>query len=104
MGSIPLDFEAVFDVGADADYWINPDNAFWFTAEDVIASDERYGDFAAVGEGTLYNNNAIVNEAGGNAFYESGAANPHVVLRDLVKIFHPELLPEHELVYYQQVQ
>ncbi len=104
IGSIPLDFESVLAQAADADYWINPDNSFWFSVEDVLASDERYGDFAAVEAGRLYNNNAIVNESGGNAFYEAGAANPHIVLKDLVKIFHPDLLPDHELTFYRQIQ
>lgn len=104
VGSEPVAFETVLDVAVDADYWVNPDNSFWFTVEDVLASDERYAEFAALQSGNLYNNNAIVNENGGNAFYESGAANPHILLKDLVKIFHPDLLPEHELVYYRQVQ
>ncbi len=104
VGSLPLDFEAVFEKAHDAEFWVNPDNAFWFTIEDVLASDERYGDFAPVQNGRLYNNNAIVNENGGNAFYESGAAHPEVILKDLVKIFHPDLLPDHELVYYRQVK
>jgi iron complex transport system substrate-binding protein len=104
VASLPVDFESVYEQAADADFWVNPDNSFWFTLEDVLASDERYGDFTAAQEGRLYNNNAIVNANGGNAFYESGAANPHIVLKDLVKIFHPELLPEHELVYYRLVE
>ncbi|MBX3000216.1 MAG: ABC transporter substrate-binding protein [Caldilineaceae bacterium] len=104
VGSEPVAFETVLDRAFDADYWINPDNSFWFTVEDVLASDERYAEFAALQAGNLYNNNAIVNENGGNAFYESGAANPHIILKDLVKIFHPDLLPEHELVYYRQVE
>lgn len=104
VGSIPLDFEVVYEKAADVDYWINPDSTFWFSVDDVLSSDERYADFAAVENGMLYNNNAIVNENGGNAFYEAGAANPQIVLKDLVKIFHPELLPDHELVYYRQIQ
>lgn len=104
VGSSPVDFESVLERAADADYWVNPDNSFWFTVDDVLASDERYVEFAALNNGNLYNNNVIVNENGGNAFYESGAANPHILLKDLVKIFHPDLLPDHELVYYQQVQ
>ncbi|MEZ4832238.1 MAG: ABC transporter substrate-binding protein [Caldilineaceae bacterium] len=104
VGSSPVDFEAVLERAADADYWINPDNTFWFSIDDVLASDERYVEFAALTNGHLYNNNAIVNENGGSAFYESGAANPHIVLKDLVKILHPDLLPEHKLVYYVQVQ
>lgn len=104
VASSPVDFETVFETAGNADFWINPDNTFWNTQADVLQSDERYGEFAAVINGRLYNNNALVNANGGSAFYESGAANPDVVLRDLVKIFHPELLPDHQLVYYKVVE
>lgn len=104
VGSDPVEFEAVFEKAGNADFWVNPDNAFWNSVTDVLQSDERYGEFAAVANGRLYNNNAQVNANGGNAFYESGAAHPEVVLMDLVKIFHPELLPDHQLVYYKVVE
>ena len=39
---------------------------------------------------------------GGNDFYESSVVHPDLVLRDLVKIFHPELVPE-DFVYYQRL-
>lgn len=32
-----------------------------------------------------------------------GDLHPEVVLSDLAKIFHPELVPDHELYYYTQV-
>ena len=104
VGSDPVDFEAVFEKAGNADFWLNPDNAFWNSQADVLQSDERYAEFAALAAGRLYNNNAQVNANGGNAFYESGAAHPDLVLMDLVKIFHPELLPDHQLVYYKVVE
>ncbi len=39
----------------------------------------------------------------GNDYYESAVVNPDIVLRDLVKIFHPELVQE-ECVYYKQLK
>ena len=104
VGALPLDFESVYAVAADVDFWFNPDNSFWFTAEDVLESDPRYGDFAPLERGQLFNNNARVNENGGNAYYEEGAAHPEKVLKDLVKILHPHLLPEHELRFYKKVE
>jgi iron complex transport system substrate-binding protein len=103
VGSIPFDFETVFDMAADADYWVNPDNPTWLTAEDVLATDARYGDFAAFQNGNLYNNNLRVNENGGNDYYETGVASPDIVLMDLIRIFHPELLPDHELTFYRRI-
>ena len=104
IGALPLDFESVYAVAADVDFWLNPDNSFWFTVEDVLESDPRYGDFAPLKRGQLFNNNAKVNENGGNAYYEEGAAHPEKVLKDLVKILHPQLLPDHELRFYKKVQ
>jgi len=102
-GSVPLDFEAVYDRAAEADVWINvsPD---WQSRQDAIATDPRYGQFAAWQTGQIYNNTARVNAHGSNDYWESGIVNPDQVLADLIKLFHPELLPDHELVYYHPLQ
>jgi iron complex transport system substrate-binding protein len=100
-GGLPLDFESVFDRAANADVWINPN--FWFSLADGLAEDERYAEFAAFENGAVYNNNARVNEFGGNDYYEGAVANPDLLLADLIAIFHPDLLPEHELYYYQRL-
>jgi cobalamin transport system substrate-binding protein len=97
-----LDFESVFDQAADGEYWLNP--GFVFSLDDLQASDERYADFAAFQSGTVYNYDLRTNEFGGNDFFESAAANPQLVLADLIKIFHPDLLPDHEFVYYRIVE
>lgn len=39
----------------------------------------------------------------GNDYYESGIVRPDLLLRDLVRIFHPELVEE-EFVYYKQLK
>ena len=36
-------------------------------------------------------------------YWEAGISNPDVVLSDLIKIFHPELLPNHQLFFYQKL-
>lgn len=97
-----LDFETVYDQAQAAEYWINL--GFVFSLADLAAADERFTDFAAYQTGNLYNNDAQTNEFGGNDYYEGGAANPQLVLADLIKIFHPELLPDHELVYYRVME
>jgi iron complex transport system substrate-binding protein len=68
-----------------------------------VAEDARYGEFKAVIEGKVYNNNARMNPNGGTDYYEGGVAHPDVVLRDLINIFHPGLLPEPQLFYYSKV-
>jgi len=102
VGEIMLSFEEVFNKAADADYWIN--TGFWNSAREALADDERYGEFAAFKNNHVYNNNARSNANGGNDYFESGIANPDVILEDLIKIFHPELLPDHQLYYYHQLE
>ena len=99
-GSQPFDFEAVFEAGSAAPVWIP--NAFLVnTAADLLSQDERYAEFAAFSNGVIYNDTARVNANGGNDFWETGVTNPHLVLQDLVSIFYPDLLPDHELLFYQ---
>ncbi|MCB9451508.1 MAG: ABC transporter substrate-binding protein [Anaerolineaceae bacterium] len=101
-GSLFLDFETVFETAVDADYWVNA-GFFWQSLNDALAEDVRYAEFSAFQNGNIYSNNARVNANGGSDYFESGIANPDVILADLVRIFHPELLPDHELVYYRQL-
>jgi iron complex transport system substrate-binding protein len=101
-GSIPLDFEAVYEHAAEADYWL-PNTGRWTTLADVSAEDPRYTEFSAYQVGNIYNNNGRVNEFGGNDYWETGIANPDQVLADLIAIFHPELLPDHELVFFLHI-
>ena len=101
-GSTPSSFEDVFERAATADYWLNVSQS-WQSLKDVITADSRYGDFQAVKKGNVYNNNARLNESGGNDYWEGGISNPDVILTDLIKIFHPELLPNHQLFFYQKL-
>ncbi|MBD2362252.1 ABC transporter substrate-binding protein [Anabaena minutissima FACHB-250] len=100
-GSLPLSFEVVLERAANADYWLNFSQS-WQTLKDVVAEDSRYADFQAVKTGNLYNNNARVNDSGGNDYWEGGISNPDIVLSDLIKILHPEMLPNHQLFYYRK--
>ncbi|BAZ40744.1 ABC transporter, periplasmic-binding protein [Calothrix sp. NIES-4101] len=101
-GSLPLSFEAIIDQATNADFWLNLSQK-WKSKKEVLAEDSRYGNFKAVKNGNLFNNNLRVNEGGGNDYWEGGVSNPDVVLSDLIKIFHPDVLPQHELVFYRRV-
>ncbi|GAB1421324.1 ABC transporter substrate-binding protein [Anaerolineales bacterium] len=100
--SADIPFEVVYEQALDSDIWVT--NAFGLiTISDLIASDERYADFAAVEAGNVWNNDQSVNENFGNNFYELGVTNPDLILTDLIAIFHPELLPDHEFNFYRQM-
>jgi len=102
QGGIPLDIERVFLKAANADYWLNP--SYYRSMKALSSADKRFGKFAAAENGTVFNNTRQVSPKGGNAIWESGIVHPDEVLADLIHIFHPELLPHHELVYYEQLK
>jgi iron complex transport system substrate-binding protein len=102
-GNLRLDFEAVFERARDADFWL-ANWSGWERVQDVLAADARYANFGALQQGRVYNNNARLNPHGGNDYWETGVANPHLVLADLIKIFHPDLVPDHELMWYRPLK
>ncbi len=103
-GSLPLSFESVYSTALKADYWLNVGFNPKDTRKSIRAQDSRYKDFNAYKSGKLFSYNKRVNERGSNDFFESGNVNPQIVLSDLIKILHPELLPDHQLVYYKQLE
>jgi iron complex transport system substrate-binding protein len=100
--SLQLSFETVFAEAANADIWVHPGAAT--SLDELLAMDERFANFAAFQQGAVYNNTKRLNENGGNDYWESGMINPHLILADQIAIFHPDLLPDHELYYYQRLR
>ena len=95
-GGFYVDFETVYSQGANTDYWriVNSHNGT-YTYEALKQSDARYADFEP-----FKNKKVIYCNLREKPFYENTPVEPEVVLADLIKIFHPALLPEHTPVYY----
>lgn len=102
-GSLPLDFESVYARAAKADLWLDG-NPTWQTLQDAREADPRYAEFAAWQRGQLFGHTARLSPEGGNDYWESGAANPDVVLADLASIFHPDLRGDRALTYYRRLE
>ncbi len=101
--SAQLSFEQVYDAGLDAPLWVVNTYAM-ADLETLLADDERNGDFAAVAAGQVYNNEARVNANGGNDYWETGVTNPHLLLQDLIALAYPDLLPDHEVLFYNRLE
>ena len=99
--SFVVDKEVIIEKAINADYWVNL-NAY-NSIKEVTDVDAKLNNFKSVKEGKVYNNNKKINATAGNDYWESGVINPEVVLADLIKIFHPNLL-QHELEYYKRLE
>ena len=97
-GGVTLDFETVYQQASEAKYWrIVNSYPGAFTYDVLKEDDERYADFRAFKEkGVVYCN---MRE---KPFYESMPVEPELILADLIKAFHPQLLPEdYQPAYYE---
>ncbi len=101
-GWLELSFEAVYEIGNDAEYWIGTSTIN--TMDEMISQDERYASFSPFQNDLVYNYNKRIGPNGGYDFFESGYSRPDLVLSDLIKILHPELLPDYETVYFQNIK
>ncbi len=99
--SFTLSIESVYEKGGDADFWLNPGQAG--SLSDIIATDSRLRMFKVLQSGNVYNRNKRLSPGGGNDYMESGIVNPDVILRDLIKILHPEILKDDSLFYYKKL-
>jgi iron complex transport system substrate-binding protein len=102
-GSLPLAFEEVYDKAVKADVWLLNSFQRYDSIKAVLEAEPRYAEMAAVKRSNVWNNDKRVNENGGNDYWETGVGNPDLLLADLVKILHPELLPDHELTFWRQI-
>jgi iron complex transport system substrate-binding protein len=100
-GGIPKSLEEVIAKAEDADIWIEPGRAK--SLQGLASRDVRLKGFEALEEGEVYNNDRRNTKEGGNDYWESGPVNPHLVLKDLITIFHPDLFPDRDLHYYRRL-
>lgn len=99
--AVPLSFEEVFVKGKDAEFWVNAGNHQH--KNEMVQINPNYAQFKAFKSGNVFGVNA--REKGkGNDFFESGVVRSDLVLKDYLKIFHPELLPDHQLFYLKQLK
>ncbi len=95
-GGVTLDFETLYSLAHDADYWrlVNSHKGD-YSYEVLKAEDSRYADFKAFSDsGVIYCNMTQV------PFYEAMPVEPDQVLADFIHVFHPELLPDHKPRFY----
>ena len=100
--SVAIGLETAYGLIREADVWLNTGRVT--SLAELLAVDEKFSDAKAVREKRVYNNNLRLTPGGGNDYWESGCVRPDVVLRDLIRILHPELLEEGDLYYYRHLE
>jgi iron complex transport system substrate-binding protein len=101
-GSIPLSFEVVLDKQADADFWIGPSTG---NKRELLSIESRYALFKSFRNGNVYDFGKRINPNGGLDYFESGVVRPDILLKDLLWVFHHELLDStFQPVYIERIK
>ena len=101
-GFLELSFESVYTKARNADFWIGVGS--FNSLQEIQAAESRYGLFKPFKQKQVYTYNARKGAKGGSEFLELGYLRPDLILKDLVKIAHPELLPDYELFFHKRLE
>lgn len=101
-GSLSLSIENVLAKGATANYWIG--TAQFESYDQMNNSNTHYSKFEAFKNKKLYSFANTTGETGGILYYELGPQRPDLVLKDLVKILHPQVLPNYSPYFFTPLQ
>jgi iron complex transport system substrate-binding protein len=94
--SVHKSFEEVFNRGCNADFWLMKYGSKTpLTYEELKREYQPYSNFDAYKSRKIYACNTLV-----TTYYDDITLHPDQILADLIFIYHPELLPEHQLKYY----
>ena len=99
--SLPIDLEQAALLTTQADIWLHVENIN--SLDDLRRQLPKFAQMPCVQRGEVYNCDKRRVAGGGNDYWESGVVHPDVILRDLIKIFHSELVSE-EFVYYRKIE
>lgn len=101
-GSLSLNIENVFEKGKDAELWISP--SYYKTLEQLKNASDIYAKFNSFQSKNIFTYVNKQGEKGGIIYFELAPARPDLVLKDLIKIAHPELLKDYELTFYEKLK
>lgn len=97
QGSVALSYETVFAEGHDADVWIvKYGRSVPYTYASLVQDFPSYAAFRPWKERRIFGCNTYE-----IPFYEEVPFHPDRLLRDMVEVLHPGLLPGHALRYYR---
>jgi len=98
-GSLQLDFATVYDRAHDADFWLIKTYGRDLTLAQLESDYALHARMEAFARGGVYSCNTAT-----TSLFEDFPFHPEVLLREYVKIFHGNLLPDYELKYYKPVK
>jgi iron complex transport system substrate-binding protein len=101
-GSLSLNFENVFEKAKDAELWMGC--SLHENKRQLVEENGHYKKFKPYQQNAIYTYGKRRGEKNALVFFELGPVQPHVVLKDIIKIAHPDLLPDHAPYFFSRLE
>ncbi|MCQ9638131.1 ABC transporter substrate-binding protein [Chryseobacterium sp. WG14] len=99
--ALTMSFEEVYAKTGNVQYWVNAGSHA--SKKEMLKMNAFYGKLNVFNKGKIYTI-AGKEKQKANDFFESGVVRADLILKDYIKIFHPELLPDYQLTYMKELQ
>lgn len=100
----PVSLERIFAEHRSDSLWLAQPESSVRTKEAFLALNPRYGEFAAAKTGHIFVPNKRVSATGANDIWQSGVYRPDLILKDMISLTHPSLLPGYETTYWMELK
>ena len=101
-GSLALSFETIFTKAKEADFWLSP--SYYNSLEALKDANEHYIEFKAYKNKTIFSFVNTTGITGGVTYFEEGTTRPDLVLKDIIKVCHPQLLPNYNTHFFKALK
>lgn len=101
-GSLSLSFETVLEKAKNAEIWIT--SGQFTNLKEMMEANPHYDQFTAYQNKNIYSFTRKKGKKGGVLYYELAPNRPDLVLKDLVKIFHPEMLKGYQPFFFEKLK
>lgn len=101
-GSLAVPFETILEKAQNAVFWIAPGD--FSSLKQMSDSNPHYIQFTSFKNKKVYSYSLKKGAKGGILYFELSPTRPDLVLKDLIKIFHPELLPNYKLYFFKKLE
>jgi iron complex transport system substrate-binding protein len=101
-GSLSLSFETVLVKGKNANIWIT--SGQFGSLQEMLDANPHYAQFKAFQNKNVFSFSGRKGKTGGVLYYELAPNRPDIVLKDIVKILHPELLTGYKPFFFEKLK
>ncbi len=101
-GSLSLNLESVLEKGKEAEFWVG--SGQFTSLQQMKDTHSVYGQFEAYKNKKVFSFTSKKGATGGVLYYELAPNRPDLVLKDIIKILHPELLMDYQPYFFSHLE